>query len=39
MDGSTAAVKPKAKLKGNKREEKEKNPKGKIGKGKGGYRN
>ena len=39
MDGSTAAVKPKAKLKGNKKEEKDKNPKGKVGKGKGEYSN
>ena len=37
MNDSTAAVKPKAKLKGNKKEEKDKNPKGKVAKGKGWY--
>ena len=34
MEGSTAAVKPEEKLKGNKKEEKYMNPKGKVGKGK-----
>jgi hypothetical protein len=38
-DTTTAAFKQKTKLKGNKKEEKDKNLKGKVGKGRGRYSN